>query len=95
VATMGPCEHEEADPHPLVCSTQPEADHNDPVTTAGGLPGGAPVAVHCGGGAGEARGSGGAAWYEERDGAVGSGGGRPEAMERWRPWSLVGVVHGG
>jgi hypothetical protein len=90
VATTVPCEQDGANPHPLVRSTQLEADPNDLATAAGGLPAGAPAAVHYGGGAGDARGSGGAAWYEEHDGAVGSGGGRLETRNRGaagaRPW---------
>jgi len=71
VATTVPREQDGANPHPMVRPTQPEADPNDLATAAGGLPAGAPAAVPCGGGAGDARGSGGAAWYGEHDGAVG------------------------
>jgi alkylation response protein AidB-like acyl-CoA dehydrogenase len=59
-------------------------------------PAGAPAAVHCGGENGEARSSGGAAWYGERNGVVGSGGGRPEVERRRRRlgalWTAMAVT---
>jgi hypothetical protein len=74
----------------LVPLAQPKELRGGAATAAGGLPAGAPAAVHCGGEAGEERSSGGATWYGERDGVVGSGGGRTEAMEQRWPWSLAG-----
>jgi hypothetical protein len=69
---------------------QPKETRGGAATATGGLPAGAPAAVNCGGESGEAMSSGGAAWYRERDGVVGLGGGRLEAMERRWPWSLAG-----
>jgi hypothetical protein len=68
-ATTGPCKQGRQ-----ACSTQSEADHNVLATVASGLSAGDLMAANYGGGAGEARSSGGAAWYDKRAGVVGLGG---------------------